>query len=186
MLNVAFLTLFVFALSLSCVEQSHCSKVTKEQNYVKCVSGTCECNYGFSGNASVEFPCQCLSPYLPVMRDGEAYCTSFRGAVFWKQQEAKKGVLMSIVGEFYNNLKLSKNVDYLFSKDYVNRMDSRSVWNNRDRVSSISFRKMSVEYNIVSVIVDIKYMRDGKYYDVTQTETFIFNSENKIQSINVV
>jgi hypothetical protein len=68
------LLLFIYETNgLSCETRYDCLSVTKQLQYVKCVSSQCECLLidGFSGNATITNKCRCLAPSRVYWKDYE-------------------------------------------------------------------------------------------------------------------
>jgi len=59
-----------------CQQQWECQGVSVDYNYVQCSSGACQCKAGFSGQATVDNKCSCISPRYVTWSNGEAFCLS--------------------------------------------------------------------------------------------------------------
>ena len=180
----------------------------------------CNFNRGFAGNATSQYPCQCPTQYSVYWQGGLAYCINYQDAVAWKNTQAQDNLQLSIVEEVYQSLiwptpiyiiealiaGVPTPVSNLFAVDSIGRVDPAgvfatqdglveyfygAVWTGGDRVSNITFRKLTVTNSVVSLTVDLTFAQYyGNtllyYYNLTQSGTFSFNSQNTIQSVDLI
>ena len=208
-LTVVSLIFFIgSANSLACNSRAQCLSVSQQINYVECVTNNCACLLasGFSGAATVESKCQCVSPSkVAWLESGEPYCFAVADALSYKRERAQEEYQTSVIRQVYDalvwpgprNIMISlisgqPSIIYnYFAEDAQGRVDPVGTFNTHDgiveyfygltwtgaaRITKVEFKKLISQNNIVHSNVVLTF----DMYD--QTQQHVVFSYNLTQS----
>lgn len=203
---VVFVLFIGGANSLACTSKTQCLSVSRQLNYVDCdsSSGQCAClnMNGFSGNATPECKCDCVSPSKVFLLDsGSAYCSDIAASVVNANEKLQADYQVAIIKAVYDGLVWPAPRDIMialitgqpsiiynyFAENARGRVDPVGTfsthdgiveyfygltWTGATKITKVQFKKLISQGNIVHSNVVLTF----NLYDQTQQHViFTYN-----------
>ena len=211
---VIFLSTLCAIYCLNCTEKWHCLPVTTDYNFANCNQGTCECLLSFNGDATVENPCNCLSP-KQVLWDSTPHCVKLEECAENTVYVDRATKLKQVVNDLYDTLIYPipdqilgglYSVDHLLSPNIRGRITPFGTFDSWDAVLGYWYglsnanakvlghhaRKITAdgEIGVVSVRMDVLFNNTGfnppRMHNITDIATFTFDENDKIVSFDTI